>query len=76
MNSKNRRHVPFDVFTKFFERKNYFLFGVYEQVNEWPTKEPHLRRTNPVFISDKIIKRISQTETLPTFSLVVVQELG
>ena len=56
MNSKNRRHVPFDVFSKFFEHKNYFLFGVYEQVNEWPTKEPHLRRTNPVFISDKVIK--------------------
>jgi hypothetical protein len=25
-------------------------------VNEWPTKEPHLRRTNPVFISDRVIK--------------------
>jgi hypothetical protein len=56
MNSKNRRHVPFDVFSKFFEERNYFLFGIYEQVNEWPTKEPHLRRSNPVFISDRVIK--------------------
>jgi len=56
MNIRNRRHVPFAAFSKFFEEENYFLFGVYEQVNEWPTKEPHLRRTNPVFISDRVIK--------------------
>jgi FkbM family methyltransferase len=56
MNSKNKRHVPFDIFSKFFEQRHYFLFGIYEQVNEWPTKEPHLRRTNPVFISDRVIK--------------------
>jgi FkbM family methyltransferase len=56
MNSKNKRHVPFNVFSKFFEQRHYFLFGIYEQVNEWPTKEPHLRRTNPVFISDRVIK--------------------
>lgn len=56
MNSRNGRHVPFDAFGRFFEDKNYFLFGIYEQMNEWPTKEPHLRRTNPVFISDKVIK--------------------
>lgn len=56
MNIRNRRHVPFAALSKFFEEENYFLFGVYEQVNEWPTKEPHLRRTNPVFISDRVIK--------------------
>ncbi|MGQ0445984.1 MAG: hypothetical protein ACT4O2_12880 [Beijerinckiaceae bacterium] len=56
MNSKNKRHVPFDSFSKFFEQKRYFLFGIYEQVNEWPTNEPHLRRTNLVFISDRVIK--------------------
>jgi len=56
MNSKNKRHVPFDVFSRFFEEKNHFLFGIYEQMNEWLTKEPHLRRTNPAFISDRVIK--------------------
>ncbi len=56
MNSKNRRHVSFDAFMKFFEPKDYFLFGIYEQVNEWPKNEPHLRRTNPVFISERIVK--------------------
>ncbi|MGH6842152.1 MAG: FkbM family methyltransferase, partial [Methylocella sp.] len=56
MNRENKRHVPFDNFSKFFEQRHYFLFGIYEQVNEWPAKEPHLRRTNPVFISDRVIK--------------------
>ncbi|MGO9241036.1 MAG: FkbM family methyltransferase [Bryobacteraceae bacterium] len=56
MNSGNERHVPFDAFGRFFEDKNYFVFGIYEQTNEWPTRKPHLRRTNPVFISDRVIK--------------------
>ncbi len=56
MNGRNMRHVPFDVFGRFFEDKSYFLFGIYEQMNEWPKREPHLRRTNPVFISEKVIK--------------------
>lgn len=60
MNSRNKRHVPFQVFTRFFEERNYFLFGVYEQVNEWPTRQPHLRRTNPVFISEKVIQTNAQ----------------
>jgi len=56
MNGKNKRHVPFHVFSRFFEEKNYSLFGIYEQVNEWLTKEPHLRRANPIFISDRVIE--------------------
>lgn len=27
-----------------------------EQVHEWPAKEPHLRRANPVFISRRMIE--------------------
>src|SRR5262249_24745488 len=34
MNRSNRRHVPFASFTKFFEEKYYFLFGIYEQMYE------------------------------------------
>jgi FkbM family methyltransferase len=56
MNRSNARHVPFTNFLKFFEEKNYFLFAIYEQVNEFLTQEPHLRRTNPVFISNRVIK--------------------
>jgi FkbM family methyltransferase len=56
MNRENTRHVPLEKLKTRLEDRRYFLFGIYEQVNEWPTKEPHLRRTNPIFISEKVIK--------------------
>jgi FkbM family methyltransferase len=55
MNINNRWHIAFDTFSKLFQGKNYFLFGIYEQVNEWPKQMPHLRRTNCVFISRSVI---------------------
>jgi len=55
MNPKNERHVPFNALKTYLERYDYFLFGIFEQVNEWPTKEPHLRRVNAVFISQEMI---------------------
>jgi FkbM family methyltransferase len=56
MNPGNKRHVPLEKLKAFFEDRGYFLFGIYEQVSEWPKKQPHLRRINPVFISDKVVK--------------------
>ena len=56
MNPNNKRHVPFGVLKDYLESQNYFLFGIYEQVGEWPAKEPHLRRTNTVFISHRMIE--------------------
>jgi FkbM family methyltransferase len=56
MNPKNDRHVPFEALKAFLESHQYFLFGIYEQFHEWPTREPHLRRTNPIFISQKTIE--------------------
>lgn len=56
MNCTNERHVPFDDLKRYLEPKSYFLFGIYEQVEEWPTNEPHLRRANPVFISRHTIE--------------------
>ena len=56
MNSRNKRHVPFEKLKQYLETKNYFLFGIYEQVNDRFAKEPHLRRSNPVFISEQMIK--------------------
>jgi len=41
-----------DLQLRTLESKNYYLFGIYEQVEEWRTSEPHLRRTNLVFISE------------------------
>ncbi|MFC1680707.1 FkbM family methyltransferase [Pseudomonadota bacterium] len=55
MNPGNSLHVPFEALKSFLERNGYFLFGIYEQLEEWITKEPHLRRTNPVFISKTMI---------------------
>ncbi len=50
MNPHNRRHVPLEDFKSYLEEREYFIFGIYDQVFEWPTGEPHLRRINAVFI--------------------------
>ena len=56
MNIGNKRHVPFEVFKRFLEERGYYLFGIYDQAHEWPKEEPHLRRTNSVFVSDVVIR--------------------
>jgi FkbM family methyltransferase len=52
MNPTNETHVPFEELKRFLESHRYFLFGVYEQVPEWPTGQPHLRRSNSVFVAE------------------------
>jgi FkbM family methyltransferase len=47
----NRRHVPVEAFKAHLEARGYRLFGIYQQVGEWPTGQPHLRRADLVFIS-------------------------
>jgi FkbM family methyltransferase len=56
MNVGNKRHVPFEELKRFLEGSGYFLFGLYDQVHERHAGEPHLRRTNPLFISEAVIK--------------------
>jgi FkbM family methyltransferase len=56
MNRRNQRHVPIEALKEFLESKRYFLFGIYEQVPEWRTEEPHLRRANLLFISERAIQ--------------------
>ncbi|MCX7792178.1 MAG: FkbM family methyltransferase [Chloroflexaceae bacterium] len=51
MNPANTWHVPLEQFKAFLEARGYLLFGLYEQIHEWPTGEPHLRRANAVFVS-------------------------
>ena len=51
MNPSNTRHVPFELLKELLQSKGYFLFGIYEQVREWPEGKPYLRRANPVFVS-------------------------
>lgn len=56
MNPDNKYHVSFDLLKAKLESLDYFLFAIYEQVGEWLAKRPHLRRTNPVFISRSLIE--------------------
>lgn len=51
MNRWNTLHVPFEQLKGFLEDRDYRLFGLYEQVPEWPTGEPFLRRANAVFVA-------------------------
>ena len=51
MNKTNQHHVPLEDLKLHLEARDYFLFGLYEQVHEWPTNKPYLRRTNALFIS-------------------------
>lgn len=57
MNPENPVHVPFEKLKAHLEAAGYRLFGIYEQKEEWPTLEPHLRRTNLLFISRPTIDR-------------------
>lgn len=56
MNPMNKHHITFEAFKEFLESYNYFLFGLYEQMDEWIEKKINLRRTNPVFVSMKMIE--------------------
>ena len=55
MNPANSRHVPFELLKAYLEVHGYFVFRIYEQVNEWPTREPQLRRVDAVFVSRQMI---------------------
>lgn len=55
MNSGNTHHVPFHAIQSFLESRQYYLFGIYEQMREWLTNQPHLRRCNCVFVSKEMI---------------------
>ncbi len=55
MNPENDRHVPFEALKGHLESHGYRLFALYEQVHEWPSRSPHLRRADPVFLSRRMI---------------------
>jgi FkbM family methyltransferase len=61
MSPTNSRHVPFETIKSFLESYGYCLFGIYEQVSEWSTGKPHLRRTNPIFISPQVMAENSKS---------------
>lgn len=55
MGPDNLTHVPLETMKSHLEKLGYRLFGFYDQVSEFPTSSPHLRRTNPVFLSPATI---------------------
>jgi FkbM family methyltransferase len=65
MNAGNKWHVPFETLKNHLESRDYFLFGIYEQMYEWLTNDPHLRRANPVFISSRMIETNRRRDKLP-----------
>lgn len=57
MNCDNRDHVPFCTIQSYLEGLEYRAFYIFEQVSEWPSQSPHLRRVNALFISPDVIER-------------------
>jgi FkbM family methyltransferase len=51
MNPENHYHVDFVEVKSFLENFDYRIYGIYEQVQEWPTNTPILRRVNTLFVS-------------------------
>ncbi len=56
MNPGNTFHVPFEEMKIFLEKFDYRIFGIYDQVQEWPTSLPILRRVNSIFVSKRIFE--------------------
>ena len=54
MNPENKLHVDFGEVKSYLENFHYRIFGIYNQAMEWPTDSPILRRTDVVFVSNKI----------------------
>ena len=54
MNAQNRFHAPLEEILRLMTSHGYYLFGVYEQVDEWTLGRPYLRRANVAFISSEI----------------------
>lgn len=65
MNPENQFHIPFETLKAFLEKNGYRLYGFYDQVNEWPTRQPHLRRTNPLFVSSEIFAQVIPSVVRP-----------
>jgi FkbM family methyltransferase len=51
MHPGNSRHVPWEQLVQRLGTHGYRLFGLYNQKEEWPTGEPHLRRADLVFMA-------------------------
>ena len=57
MSPENNMHVPFNSFKLHLEEREYRLFAFYDQIPEWPTRQQHLRRANPLYIHKRLLDR-------------------
>ena len=57
MSPDNELHVPLEFLKATIEAHRYRLFGMYEQVREFPMKGQQLRRVNAVFVSPHLLER-------------------
>lgn len=53
---ENSFHVKYEAVKEYLENHSYRIFGIYEQVLEWTTKTPYLRRVNVLFVSKNLTK--------------------
>jgi FkbM family methyltransferase len=51
----NTTHVSFQKFNEYLSGYDFHVFGIYQQVNEWPTGNVNLRRADVVYASGKIL---------------------
>lgn len=54
----NTLHVSLESVRQYMQQHNYFVFGIYEQIQDWKMKMPVLRRVNVLFISPKLAHRL------------------
>jgi hypothetical protein len=59
MNPRNKYHVNIFDIAGYLEARQYFLFGIYEQAQEWIQNKPILRRSNLLIISQQLAEKIS-----------------
>ena len=57
MNPENTYHIDFASVKNFMESHQYRLFGIYDQMYEWQSNTHILRRTNPVFVAQKVYQK-------------------
>ena len=62
MNPFNTFHVSFDEIKKYLESFNYYIFSIYDQIHDFKIKEPILRRTNVMYISQTCLNNIPTTK--------------
>lgn len=54
MNPRNQRHVSFEELKRYLEDRGYLLFGIYDQKHERRAAMPYMRRSDPVFVSERV----------------------